>query len=220
MNKLEELKAKKPDDLKSGSSIEAGYVTDNNSGGFFVVECNNCGEVFPSQQLDGGGAIADTGDYDDSYCPHCNAVDPDECYNAGLVWNVQQAKITALISQLDATQKERDEATRRLSRYSMSAGEADQRMCESRAVRHELGFGKDADNVAPLDLSNAIVGLRDKLSAANDMLSKPVEFPDCDIGAASHMAHWYSEKQCEAWVAGVEFSKKQIIKAGFTVEGE
>ncbi|CND50813.1 hypothetical protein B7R70_07625 [Yersinia pseudotuberculosis] len=58
------------------------------------------------------------------------------------------------------------------------------------------------------------------LSAANEKLSKPVEFPDCDIGAVSHMAHWYSEKQCEAWVAGVEFSKKQIIKAGFTVEGE
>lgn len=58
------------------------------------------------------------------------------------------------------------------------------------------------------------------LSAANEKLSKPVEFPDCDIGAVSHMAHWYSEKQCEAWVAGVEFSKQQIIKAGFTVEGE
>ncbi|WP_186379502.1 hypothetical protein [Yersinia rochesterensis] len=59
-----------------------------------------------------------------------------------------------------------------------------------------------------------------ELSAANEKLSKPVEFHDCDIGAVSHMAHWYSEKQCEAWVAGVEFSKKQIIKAGFTVEGE
>ncbi|CRY60504.1 phage-like protein [Yersinia kristensenii] len=59
-----------------------------------------------------------------------------------------------------------------------------------------------------------------ELSAANEKLSKPVEFPDCDISAVSHMAHWYSEKQCEAWVAGVEFSKKQIIKAGFTVAGE
>ncbi|EOD4114474.1 hypothetical protein ACVT81_000541 [Yersinia enterocolitica] len=59
-----------------------------------------------------------------------------------------------------------------------------------------------------------------ELSAANEKLSKPVEFPDCDISAVSHMAHWYSEKQCEAWVAGVEFSKKQIIKAGFTVAGK
>ncbi|HDL6893876.1 TPA: hypothetical protein PXM15_000967 [Yersinia enterocolitica] len=59
-----------------------------------------------------------------------------------------------------------------------------------------------------------------ELSAANEKLNNPVEFPDCDISAVSHIAHWYSEKQCEAWVAGVEFSKKQIKAAGFTVEGE
>ncbi|CNK68624.1 Uncharacterised protein [Yersinia mollaretii] len=105
MNNLEELKAKKPENLKSRSSVLADYVTDDNTGGYFVVECENCGEVFPSQKLGGGGAIADTGDYDDAYCPHCNAVDPDECYNAGLVWNIQQAKINALIAQLEAAQK-------------------------------------------------------------------------------------------------------------------
>lgn len=109
MNNIEELKTKKPENLKSRSSVLADYVTDDNSGGYFVVECGNCGEIFPSQKLDGGGAIADTGDYGDSYCPHCNAVDPDECDNAGLVWNIQQAKINALIAQLEAVQKERDE---------------------------------------------------------------------------------------------------------------
>ncbi len=106
MNNIEELKTKKPENLKSRSSVLADYVTDDNSGGYFVVECGNCGEIFPSQKLDGGGAIADTGDYGDSYCPHCNAVDPDECDNAGLVWNIQQAKINALIAQLEATRKE------------------------------------------------------------------------------------------------------------------
>lgn len=70
------------------------------------------------------------------------------------------------------------------------------------------------------DLRERAEAVEAALSAANEKLSKPVVFPDCDIGAVSHMAHWYSEKQCEAWVAGVEFSKKQIIKAGFTVEGE
>ncbi|AHK21988.1 hypothetical protein BF17_16475 [Yersinia similis] len=59
-----------------------------------------------------------------------------------------------------------------------------------------------------------------ELSAANEKLRKPVEFPDCDIYSVSHIAHWYSKKQCEAWVSGVEFSKKQIKAAGFTVEGE
>lgn len=106
MNNLKELKTKKPEDLKSRSSVLADYVTDDNTGGYFVVECGNCGEVLPSQKLGGGGAIADTGDYGDSYCPHCNAVDPDECDNVGLVWNIQQAKINALIAQLEAAQKE------------------------------------------------------------------------------------------------------------------
>ncbi|BET63294.1 hypothetical protein [Yersinia pseudotuberculosis] len=78
-----------------------------------------------------------------------------------------------------------------------------------------------------LRASRAVVAIYDEnlakaeaeLSAANEKLSKPVEFPDSDIAAVSHIAHWYSEKQCEAWVAGVEFSKKQIKAAGFTVEG-
>ncbi|WP_208759811.1 hypothetical protein [Yersinia mollaretii] len=119
MNNIEELKAKKPEDLKSRSSVLADYVTDDNTGGYFVVECENCGEVFPSQKLGGGGAIADTGDYDDAYCPHCNAVDPDECYNAGLVWNIQQAKINALIAQLEAAQKERDELRDKFNEMSL-----------------------------------------------------------------------------------------------------
>ncbi|MCB5319094.1 hypothetical protein LH413_16490 [Yersinia massiliensis] len=106
MNNIEELKSKKPENLKSRSSVSADYVTDDNTGGYFVVECGNCGEVFPSQKLDGGGAIADSGDYGDAYCPHCNETDPDECANVGLVWNVQQAKINALIAQLEAAQKE------------------------------------------------------------------------------------------------------------------
>ncbi|EPL8678361.1 hypothetical protein N0P70_004322 [Klebsiella michiganensis] len=42
------------------------------------------------------------------------------------------------------------------SRYSMSAGHADQRMAESRAVRSALGFKPDADDVSPSDLVEAI----------------------------------------------------------------
>lgn len=169
------LKAKKPENLKSLSSIAAGYVADNNTGGYYVVECGNCGEVLPSQRLEDGDAIGHSGEDDDTYCPHCHEVDPDKCNNVGLVWNVQQAKINALITALEAAQKERDEAMRRLSRYSMSAGEADQRRCESRAVRDELGFGKDADDVAPLDLTNAIVELR--------------------VSAVPHVAEFTAEKE-------------------------
>jgi len=49
---------------------------------------------------------------------------------------------------------------------------------------------------------------------------KPVVvLSDCDIGAVSHMAHWYTEEQCEAWVAGVEHAKKQMLAAGIVVKG-
>ncbi|HCI6897044.1 TPA: hypothetical protein NPP64_003426 [Klebsiella pneumoniae] len=42
------------------------------------------------------------------------------------------------------------------ARYSMSAGHADQRMAESRAVRSALGFKPDADDVSPSELVEAI----------------------------------------------------------------
>ncbi|MEL5516568.1 hypothetical protein PTR13_04055 [Serratia bockelmannii] len=42
------------------------------------------------------------------------------------------------------------------ARYSMSAGQADQRMAESRAVRSALGFNPDAEDVSPSDLVEAI----------------------------------------------------------------
>lgn len=72
------------------------FVTDNNTGGYFVMECQNCGEVFNSKHCNGGEANADAGDYGDCYCPHCGEVDPMECDNANLVWNVQQKKINQL----------------------------------------------------------------------------------------------------------------------------
>ena len=48
-----------------------------------------------------------------------------------------------------------------LSRYSMSAGQADQFRAEAQAVREALGFGKDSDEVSPSDLLSAIQRLND-----------------------------------------------------------
>ncbi len=103
MDKFSELKVTIPADKKSRESVAAGYVTDNNSGGYFVIECQECGAVYPSQQADGGGQIADTGDYNDAICPHCGEEGPEECENVGLAWNVQQAKIIALLAELEAS---------------------------------------------------------------------------------------------------------------------
>ena len=51
-------------------------------------------------------------------------------------------------------------------------------------------------------------------------LATPVRFPDCDIAAVSHMAHWLSDEEAKAWVKGVEFAKQQVRAAGFTVGDE
>lgn len=77
------------------------FVTDDNTGGYFVCECQSCGEVFNSKSCNGGESIADTGDYGDCYCPHCGEVDPMECDNPALVWNVQQKKINELLAALE-----------------------------------------------------------------------------------------------------------------------
>ncbi|WP_448217493.1 hypothetical protein [Endozoicomonas sp. 2B-B] len=79
------------------------FVTDDNTGGFFVIDCECCGHVFNSKDAHGGGQIADTGDYDDCYCPKCGAADPAEADNANKVWNVQQARINELESAINQT---------------------------------------------------------------------------------------------------------------------
>lgn len=79
-----------------------GLVTHDNTGGPFVVECQGCGTVYPSVQCGGGGPIADTGDYEDAVCPHCEHEDPEQCENVGLAWNAQQLKINELQQRLTA----------------------------------------------------------------------------------------------------------------------
>jgi hypothetical protein len=58
-----------------------------------------------------------------------------------------------------------------LSRYSMSAGEADQRASESRAIRLALGFDPEGDDVAPVDLTEAIIAMKAEL-VAEEQLTK------------------------------------------------
>jgi hypothetical protein len=45
---------------------------------FYTVDCPKCGWWGSSELLDGGGQIADTGDYGDSYCPVCGSNELDE----------------------------------------------------------------------------------------------------------------------------------------------
>lgn len=85
-----------------------GLVSHDNTGGYFIVECQDCGVVYPSFQCGGGDAIADTGDYNDATCPHCGRESPEECSNVGLVWNTQQLKINELQQRLTAADEQID----------------------------------------------------------------------------------------------------------------
>lgn len=51
---------------------------DEQKKGYYTAECEKCGWWGSSVLLDGGGQIADTGDYDDPYCPVCGNKDLDE----------------------------------------------------------------------------------------------------------------------------------------------
>lgn len=86
--------------------------------------------------------------------------------------------ILALLAEREADKARIAELQYALGRYSMSAGEADQRRCESRAVRDALGFGKDANDVSPSDLRQRIaelLALRKEREAAVPELSAIVE---------------------------------------------
>lgn len=79
-------------------------------GSFYLVECCNCGEMYPSNLLDGGEAIADSGDYGDCYCHLCGADDTERAdwgdvnSNEAKAWNFQQKRIEALLDELEALQ--------------------------------------------------------------------------------------------------------------------
>lgn len=88
-----------------------------------------------------------------------------------------QEYVTALLAAL----KEKDQ---QLARYSISAGQADQRLCESRAVRIALGFGEDAIDVAPTDLVEAIQVIRRRAEEAEQRLQQPIKLPKSGIGMA------------------------------------
>lgn len=156
MDKFSELKVTIPADKKSRESVAAGYVTDNNSGGYFIIECQGCGAVYPSQHADGGGQIADTGDYNDAICPHCGEEGPEECENVGLAWNVQQAKIIALLAELEAKDKRIEE----LGRANQSQDDH---------------INQQQDIIESLEKKNVDLGRA--LGAAEKRLATPVRLP-------------------------------------------
>lgn len=74
LNELESVYVFTKEELEAHDSFTIN-VTDR----YYPVLCQTCGWVGSSSELEGGGAIADTGDHFDCYCPVCGQIDPDEC---------------------------------------------------------------------------------------------------------------------------------------------
>jgi hypothetical protein len=66
----------------------------------------------------------------------------------------------------DAALAALEDKDQQLTRYSVSPGMADQRICESNAVRVALGFAEDAIDIAPVDLVEAIQAITQRAEAA------------------------------------------------------
>lgn len=130
-----------------------GLVTHDNTGGPFVVECQGCGEVYPSFHCLGGGQIADTGDHEDARCPHCEQVDPEECDNAALAWNTQQLKINELQQRRNAADQRIDELA--LGPAAVDVGEPPAYKPGLYAVRHIDNWDGERDTVLTFAMLDA-----------------------------------------------------------------
>ena len=83
-----------------------------------------------------------------------------ECRSAGITIDNLEAKCEALAVEN--------------ARYSMSAGQADQRMSESCAVREVLGFDRSADDVSPSDLVDKIKSIIAECDAIRSAHPQPL----------------------------------------------
>lgn len=79
-------------------------------GSFYLAECGHCGEMYPSNKLNGGEPLF-SGDYGECFCHLCGADDTDiaDCGAWGsegvTAWNYQQKRIEALLDELEAKEK-------------------------------------------------------------------------------------------------------------------
>lgn len=94
-------------------------------GSYYLAECGHCGEMYPSNKLNGGEPLF-SGDYGECFCHLCGADDTDiaDCGAWGsegvTAWNYQQKRIEALLDELEAKDKriadlQNDEVRQRLA---------------------------------------------------------------------------------------------------------
>lgn len=82
--------------------------------------------------------------------------------------------ISDLATQLEVQLVRANALAAENARYSMSAGQADQRMSESCAVREALGFNRSADDVSPSDLVDKIKSIIAECDAIRSAHPQPL----------------------------------------------
>lgn len=95
----------------------------------------------------------------------------------------------------DELQQKLDQANEKLSRYSMSAGQADQFAAEAKLVRKALGFSEDAQDVAPIDLLEKI----NAMSAENAALKSVIDAVRGVADQSKGIAGWHLNGDIARW---------------------
>ncbi|MDT7406757.1 ead/Ea22-like family protein [Citrobacter freundii] len=107
-------------------------------GSFYLAECGHCGEMYPSNRLNGGEPLF-SGDYGECSCHLCGADDSEiaDCGAWGsegvTAWNYQQKRIEALLDELEAAEKRIAETNQRNTELTAKIEPMDRRIAELEA---------------------------------------------------------------------------------------
>ncbi len=88
---------------------EAILTPEQKKGRYYAVRCAECGWIGSSSDLDGGHAIPEAGDYDDTTCPKCHSDEINEIEDikprpAAVILAERYAHIAAMEAEIDRQQ--------------------------------------------------------------------------------------------------------------------
>ena len=196
-------------------------------GSYYLVECCNCGEMYPSNLLDGGEAIADSGDYGDCYCHLCGADDTERAdwgdvnSNEAKAWNFQQKRIEALLDDLDAAESQNGYIREQRDEWERKAISNFEECVEMAARIEEL----EAQRKLAFTASNR---WSDKFREAEkriaEMEARAVSVPEVRITVAESRRKNLTWRELGVYNEGADVAKEAIIEAiraaGIGVNGE
>ncbi|EBQ6544446.1 hypothetical protein BU273_01595 [Salmonella enterica] len=144
-------------------------------GSYYLAECGHCGEMYPSNKLDGGEPLF-SGDYGECFCHLCGADDSDIADNgawgseAVTAWNYQQKRIEALLDEVEAAEELVELQRFKLERQAEDLHQAKSLESIHREkrleVEREFRDYKDRAESNQMRLAKDVCRLEDQLQAA------------------------------------------------------